>query len=81
MVDHIKRLRDVKSDQTSPSRRLLLVEAVCHGSNNRENGGGRRTEGSETVLSRGKRKRRRVDKGKKETLKDLDSRGKEGDGR
>jgi hypothetical protein len=80
MVNSIERLGDVESDQAHPRRWFVLVKAICNSSNNCKEGSGGRPKGSKTMLGERKRKRRRIDEGKKEALKDLNSRREKRDG-
>lgn len=80
MVNCIESLRDVKSDQTSPRGGFFLVEAISSSHNNGKEGSVGIPERPKTLLGGRKMEKRRIDKGKKKMLKDLDSRREERDG-
>ena len=80
MVHRIECLGDVKADDTRPSGRLLLVEAICRSGDEGKKSRGSRAEGTEAMLGARKGDSGRVDKRKKEALKNLNSRREKRDG-
>ena len=79
MLDSIEGLADVDSDRGCPERRFSFVEARRNSSDGREESSGSGVTGTESMLGR-RRRERRGEKGKDQTLKDFRGGAQEGDG-
>ena len=79
VLDGIEGLADVDSDRGCPERRFSFVEARRDSSDGREESSGSGVAGTESMLGR-RRRERRGEKGKDQTLKDFRGGAQEGDG-